>query len=109
MDFNEYQAAARETAQYPDMGANSYYPPLGLAGEPGEVAEKIKKLMRDPDGVLTPERRDALKKELGDVLWYVAALCSELDLRMGEVAEHNIAKLRDRKARGAIRGDGDNR
>jgi NTP pyrophosphatase (non-canonical NTP hydrolase) len=109
MDFNEYQAAARETAQYPNMGANIYYPMLGLAGETGEVAEKIKKLMRDHDGVMTPERRDALKKELGDVLWYVAALCSELELRMADVAEHNIAKLRDRKARGAIRGDGDNR
>ena len=109
MDFDEYQTAARETAQYPNMGSNVYYPTLGLAGEAGEVAEKIKKLMRDGGGVLTTERREALKKELGDVLWYVAALCSELDLGMGEVAEHNIAKLRDRRDRGAIKGDGDNR
>lgn len=109
MDFNDYQTAARETAQYPNMGRNFYYPTLGLAGESGEVAEKIKKLMRDHDGVLTPERRDALKKELGDVLWYVAALCSELGLQMGDVAEHNVAKLRDRKNRGAIQGSGDNR
>ncbi len=109
MDFNEYQSAARKTAQYPQMGHNLYYPTLGLAGEAGEVAEKIKKLMRDGDGVLTAERREALKKELGDVLWYVAALCSELGLAMDDVAEHNVAKLRDRQDRGAIRGEGDNR
>ena len=109
MDFNEYQQAARETAQYPDMGRNIYYPTLGLAGEAGEVAEKIKKLMRDNDGIMTTERREALKKELGDVLWYVAAMCSELNLSMGQVAGDNVAKLRDRKSRGAIQGDGDNR
>lgn len=109
MNFNDYQAAARQTAQYPHMGSNFYYPTLGLAGEAGEVAEKIKKLMRDHGGVVTDERRDALKKELGDVLWYVAALCSELSLSMGDVAEQNISKLRDRKERNAIRGEGDNR
>ncbi len=109
LTFDEYQNAARTTAQYPDMGHNMYYPTLGLAGEAGEVAEKIKKLMRDDNGVLTPDRRQALKKELGDVLWYVAALCSELGLTMGEVAEHNVEKLRDRKDRNAIKGEGDNR
>lgn len=109
LTFDEYQKAARSTAQYPGVGQNIYYPTLGLAGEAGEVAEKIKKLMRDNNGVLTPERREALKKELGDVLWYVAALCSELGLTMGEVAEQNVEKLRDRKERDAIRGDGDNR
>lgn len=109
MTFSEYQQAARTTAQYPDLGKNVYYPTLGLAGEAGEVAEKIKKLMRDDHGHLTSERRQALQKELGDVLWYVAALCSELGLDMNEVAEHNVAKLRDRKDRGAIQGDGDNR
>lgn len=109
MNFDEYQAAARRTAQYPDMGNNVYYPTLGLAGEAGEVSEKIKKLMRDAGGKLTPDRREALKKELGDVLWYVAALCSELGLDMNEVAEQNIAKLADRWNRDAIRGDGDNR
>lgn len=109
MTFDEYQRAARNTAQYPGAGENLYYPTLGLAGEAGEVAEKVKKLMRDHNGQLTPDRRDALKKELGDVLWYVAALCSELGLGMGEVAELNIEKLRDRKDRGRLHGDGDNR
>lgn len=109
MDFNAYQSASRETAQYPNLGNNIYYPTLGLAGEAGEVAEKVKKIQRDNGGVVDDERRDALKKELGDVLWYVAALCSELGLKMGDVAEHNVAKLRDRRARDAIRGEGDNR
>ncbi len=109
MDFTGYQEAARRTAQYPQMGRNLYYPALGLAGEAGEVAEKVKKIMRDADGVLTDERRDALRKELGDVLWYVAAMCSELELDMGEVAAQNLAKLHDRRERDAIRGDGDDR
>lgn len=109
MNFDEYQAAAQATAQYPDMGNNLYYPTLGLAGEAGEVAEKVKKLMRDAEGVLCDERRAALKKELGDVLWYVAAVCSELGLDMNEVAEANIAKLRQRHKDGTIRGDGDDR
>jgi NTP pyrophosphatase (non-canonical NTP hydrolase) len=109
MTFDEYQDASRKTAQYPDLGRNLAYPTLGLAGETGEVAERIKKLYRDDGGVLTPERRDALKAELGDVLWYVAALCSELGLRMGEVAEYNVGKLRDRRNRHVIQGDGDER
>lgn len=107
MDFDAYQAAARETAQYPHMGANLTYPTLGLAGEAGEVAEKIKRMIRDDAGVLTAERRDALKLELGDVLWYVAALCSEMELSMNDVARLNVEKLRDRKARNVIRGQGD--
>ncbi|MBI4580935.1 MAG: nucleoside triphosphate pyrophosphohydrolase family protein [Planctomycetes bacterium] len=109
MDFDAYQAASRETAQYPDMGRNVCYPTLGLAGEAGEVAERVKKMFRDDGGVLTPQRRDALKAELGDVLWYVAALCSELDLRMDDVASNNVRKLRDRRARSVIQGDGDER
>lgn len=109
MNFDEYQSAARATAQYPDMGANLYYPTLGLAGEAGEVAEKVKKLMRDAEGVLCNDRREALKKELGDVLWYVAAMCSELGLDMNDVAEANIAKLLQRRKYGTIQGDGDER
>ncbi len=109
MDFNAYQAAARRTAQYPDMGRNLCYPTLGLAGEAGEVAEKVKKIQRDNGGVVDDARREALKKELGDVLWYVAALCSELGFDMNEVAELNVAKLHDRHQRGAIRGSGDDR
>lgn len=109
LDFNAYQAAARQTAKYPDLGRNLAYPTLGLAGETGEVAERVKKMIRDDNSVLTPERREALKAELGDVLWYVAAICSELDLPLSEVAEYNIRKLRDRQARNVISGDGDTR
>lgn len=109
MTFDEYQTASRETAQYPDLGHNIAYPTLGLAGESGEVAERVKKMYRDDGGQLTEQRRDGLKAELGDVLWYVAALCSELGLKMGDVAEYNIRKLRDRRARNVIRGDGDER
>ncbi len=109
MTFDEYQAVSRETAQYPDLGRNLTYPTLGLAGEAGEVAERVKKLYRDDAGELTPERRDGLKAELGDVLWYVAALCWELQLSMNDVAEYNIRKLHDRRARNVIRGDGDER
>jgi NTP pyrophosphatase (non-canonical NTP hydrolase) len=109
MDFDAYQLKSRETAQYPDIGRNLWYPALGLAGETGEVAERIKKLIRDHGGVVTPERRDAIKAELGDVLWYVAALCSELNLNLSEVAAGNLQKLSDRKARGVIKGEGDTR
>lgn len=109
MEFDAYQQAARQTAQYPDLGRNLCYSTLGLTGEAGEVAEKVKKIIRDNGGQVSPERREGLKKELGDVLWYVAAMCWELGLSMNEVAEHNVAKLRDRRERGAIRGEGDDR
>lgn len=109
MTFDEYQLAARETAAYPNVGNNFVYPTLGLAGESGEVAEKVKKIIRDCGGSLTDEHREALKKELGDVLWYVASLSSELGLKLEDVAAHNVEKLRSRKQRGQINGSGDNR
>ena len=108
-DFNDYQDLAMSTAVYPQRGSNLAYPALGLNGEAGEVAEKVKKILRDKGGVLDDEMRKALKKELGDVLWYVAAMCSEAGLRMGEVAELNISKLRDRQTRDMLHGSGDER
>ena len=71
MNFQEYQDKSRKTAQYPDLGKNFVYPTLGLAGEAGEVAEKIKKVIRDKNGIIDEETREMIKKELGDVLWYV--------------------------------------
>ncbi len=111
MDFNEYQNKARQTAQYPDQGgAGGFsYVALGLNGEAGEVAEHAKKVLRDDQGVVSPDRREKIKKELGDVLWYVSNCCSELGLSMGDVAQGNIDKLFDRKDRGVIQGDGDER
>ncbi len=109
MDFNEYQKKSRRTAKYPAIGHPVIYPSLGLVNEAGEVAGKIKKVFRDKDGVISDETRDALKAELGDVLWYIAQVATELDLSLEEIAEYNITKLYDRLERGKIKGDGDNR
>lgn len=109
MNFEEYQKLSRETAMYPKIGENYVYPTLGLVGEAGEIAEKIKKVFRDNDGVLDEERKQMLKKELGDVLWYLAQLSTELGLSFDDVASFNIEKLASRKERGTIHGDGDNR
>jgi NTP pyrophosphatase (non-canonical NTP hydrolase) len=109
MNFNDYQTKSRKTAGYPAIGHPVIYPTLGLANEAGEVAGKIKKVFRDKDGQISVETRDALKAELGDVLWYVAQVATELDLTLDEIAEYNITKLYDRLERGKIKGDGDNR
>jgi NTP pyrophosphatase (non-canonical NTP hydrolase) len=109
MDFNEYQHKSRKTAGYPAIGHAVIYPTLGLVNEAGEVAGKIKKVFRDKGGEISPETREALKAELGDVLWYLAQVCTELDLSLEDVAQANITKLYDRLERGKIKGDGDNR
>jgi NTP pyrophosphatase (non-canonical NTP hydrolase) len=109
MDFKEYQDKSRETALYPNLGKNFIYPTLGLVGEAGEIAEKIKKVLRDNKGEINDERRDNIKKELGDVLWYLSQLGTELGLSLNDIAETNISKLQSRKERGVIGGDGDNR
>jgi NTP pyrophosphatase (non-canonical NTP hydrolase) len=109
MDFREYQTQSRKTAGYPPIGHPVIYPTLGLANEAGEVAGKVKKIFRDKGGVIGAAEREALKSELGDVLWYLAQVCTELDLSLDEVAEHNLKKLFDRLERGTIRGEGDNR
>jgi len=103
MTFNEYQEEAKKTAIYPTE-YRLVYPTLGLTGEAGEVAEKVKKMVRD--GKLDT---DGLKKELGDVLWYLAALASDLGVTLEEVATANVVKLRSRSERGVIGGSGDNR
>ncbi|EAQ69246.1 putative pyrophosphatase/ MazG family [Synechococcus sp. RS9909] len=109
MDFNSYQQSARTTALYPHVGANPIYPTLGLSGEAGEVADKVKKVLRDRGGVFDATVREELKLELGDVLWYVAQLASELGLSLEEVAAANLAKLASRAARGRLSGSGDHR
>ena len=103
MTFSEYQEKARSTAIYPQDRA-IVYPALGLAGEAGEVAEKVKKWIRD--GALD---KDSIAKELGDVLWYVAQLATELGLELDQVAQANLDKLASRSARNVISGSGDSR
>jgi NTP pyrophosphatase (non-canonical NTP hydrolase) len=109
VDFQAYQQQSRSTARYPDAGSNPIYPTLGLCGEAGEVADKVKKVIRDRDGRFTPDVVEALKLELGDVLWYVAQLATELGLDLDAVAVANLDKLASRAARNVIAGDGDHR
>ena len=109
LDINEYQQMARRTAIYPGAGSNMIYPTLGLAGEAGEVAEKVKKVIRHKEGVFDDDTRAAISKELGDVLWYVAQIASELNLDLSNVAQQNLDKLADRAKRGKIKGNGDER
>jgi NTP pyrophosphatase (non-canonical NTP hydrolase) len=109
MNFSEYQEQAKKTAKYPEVGNNYVYPTLGLAGESGEVAEKIKKVIRDQAGVISDEARADIQKELGDVLWYVAQLATELGLSLEDVALGNVQKLQDRMERNALGGSGDHR
>jgi NTP pyrophosphatase (non-canonical NTP hydrolase) len=107
MDLADYQRLSRATAVYPDAGDNLTYPALGLCGEAGEAAEKVKKTLRDDGGVLTEERREALAGELGDVLWYLAQLATEAGLALDDVAAANLEKLRSRQRRQVLQGSGD--
>lgn len=108
MELSEYQRLSRSTAHYPRNEALTY-PSLGLAGEAGEFADHAKKVIRDDGGEVTAERREAMAKELGDVLWYVAQLASELGLDLDEIAQGNLDKLRSRQQRGVLSGEGDDR
>lgn len=117
LQFNEYQKKAHTTADYPEgcVGGinanhtNYLYPALGLSAEAGEVADKYAKAIRDECGRISEERKEGIKKELGDVLWFVAELCTCLDITLEEVAQKNLDKLASRKERGVIHGSGDDR
>ncbi|AEV16150.1 hypothetical protein TCCBUS3UF1_11050 [Thermus sp. CCB_US3_UF1] len=108
MTLKAYQEEARKTALYPEA-YRLLYPTLGLVGEAGELANKVKKVLRDQGGNLTPEVREALVLELGDVLWYLAQVATDLGVGLEEVAERNLAKLRARAQRGTLGGSGDYR
>lgn len=109
MTFDEYQQKALATARSKDAKDEFVHLVLGLVGEAGEIAEKVKKLVRDHDTDLAQLDRDDMKKELGDVLWYAAVLAEYLDISFDDVASANIAKLADRQKRNVIGGSGDNR
>ena len=107
--FNNYQQETAQTAKYPPDQALEYLS-LGIASEAGEVAGKMKKWIRDGDSKMTREEWvQAMSSEIGDVLWYAARLADELGLSLSQIAEDNMDKLLDRKARGVIGGSGDNR
>ena len=113
MQINDYSKQAITTLinthQYGDIDAQLMYLVLGLCGESGEIAEKFKKLVRDKQGVLSPEDKAEIVKELGDVLWYVNAVAHLLGSSLEEVARLNNEKLASRQARNQLHGDGDNR
>lgn len=109
MNFNHYQLKARETAIYPNMGSEFTYPTMGLVGEAGEIANKLKKVVRDKNGILTEDVKDSVAQELGDVLWYVAQLATEMGRDLDSIAQENLNKLASRMQRGAVKGSGDDR
>ena len=97
------------TAVYPNAGKNYVYPTLGLAGEAGEVANKIKKISRDDKDIITDARLAEISDELGDVLWYISQLATELGLVLEDIAIGNLKKLKSRKDRTILQGSGDQR
>lgn len=111
MDFDEYQrrASATDTTTTDDLTYSRMYLSMGLAGETGEVVEKIKHIIRDKGGAVSAEKLELLKKELGDVLWYCSQLAKSFGISFNEVAEMNIKKLADRASRGVIKSEGDAR
>lgn len=130
MDFNEYQKQAATTAIYPKFDATEIskfnteltdeelnflnmsgliYTSLGLSNESGEVLGKIKKIIRDNNCAMNVEKRDEIAKELGDVLWYVTNIATELNISLNDIAEKNLEKLFSRKERDVLKGSGDKR
>lgn len=106
MNISDYQTQAVKTAIYMQ---DIIYPALGLANEAGEVLGKIKKALRDNDGDFTPDIHQSISDELGDVLWYIAALSRDLGIPLEKIAQNNLDKLNSRMARGVLGGSGDNR
>lgn len=114
LSLEDYQIVSAETAIYPGAGEEASigglsYVTLGLTGEAGEIANKVKKIIRDHRGTITAKARNELAGELGDVLWYVAQVATQLGVSLNQVAELNLVKLQDRKQRNVIQGSGDHR
>lgn len=108
MEVNEYQQMALETAVYPKE-YQIIYTALGLTGEAGEVSDKVKKVLRDNDGLFTEERKREIAKELGDVAWYLAVCAHDIGYTLEEICQMNYNKLKSRQQRGVLGGSGDNR
>ena len=116
MNFEEYQKKSRKTAVYPSVSpaiddkgksSNFIYPSLGLAGEVGELLNKLKKIIRDKNLRLDEDLTKTIEDELGDILWYLSQLATEFDLSFDKIAEKNIEKLYSRLERDKIKGQGD--
>lgn len=108
MTLNDYQEKALSTAVY-GSGSKIIYPTLGLVGEAGEVADKVKKVLRDNEGNFDEWRKLQIAAEIGDVLWYIAALSQDLGFTLENIAELNLGKLNQRRINNTIHGEGDNR
>ena len=111
MTLDDYAKKVIHTLIYPGSGEilGLAYVTLGLTGEAGEVAEKVKKILRDGDGTVTKEQKELLKLELGDIMWYIGAAAHELGFSLDEIAQANIDKLDSRKKRDVLKGSGDTR
>lgn len=110
MTFEEYQKKALSTViSTDDEFKDLLHWVLGINGEAGEVAEKMKKIIRDKGGVVSEDDKKELAKELGDVLWYLAVFANDLGVSMDQIAQTNLDKLASRKERGVLGGSGDNR
>jgi NTP pyrophosphatase (non-canonical NTP hydrolase) len=109
LTFSEYHAQSQRRAIYPNVGSNVFYPVLGICGEAGELAEKLKKCLRDKDGEIGPEDKRLMIKELGDVLWYISAVARELGTDLEDVARASLEKVNGRHDRGTLHGSGDDR
>ncbi|MEK7599602.1 MAG: nucleoside triphosphate pyrophosphohydrolase family protein [Patescibacteria group bacterium] len=110
MTFEEYQKKALTTViSSDDLFKDSLHWVLGINGEAGEIAEKVKKIIRDKKGVISEEDKKELAKEIGDVLWYLAVFAHDLGFELDDIANQNLEKLKSRKARGVLGGAGDNR
>lgn len=107
--MNDYQQAALRTARGRDQKDELFHLLLGLCGEAGEIAEKMKKIVRDKQSDFDGIDTEDMKKELGDVLWHIAVLADYFDISLEDVATTNVAKLASRLERGVIGGSGDNR
>lgn len=109
MDFDDYQKKSTHSIVLPELIYDLKYLGLALAGETGEVAEKIKKLFRDAGGKLDESKKTDLIKEMGDILWYLARMADSLKIPLSQVAEMNLEKIKSRVDRQKIHGSGDNR
>ncbi|ALA48166.1 MazG-like pyrophosphatase [Mycobacterium phage Phlei] len=114
MNMLEYQLRAADTAIYPGVGDRTSieglsYVTMGLVGEAGEIANKVKKIIRDGGSRISIDDKQRIAAELGDVLWYLAASASQIGYSLAEIATYNLQKLEDRKERGVLQGSGDDR